>query len=82
MPLAPRPLEGEPQQSGRNTRQMLGVGDPVLLLTRPLLRLPFCEHQPIPPCASVDTELLLQGNDSCPYPASGARKWTQRNPSE
>lgn len=31
-----------------------------------LLRLPFREHQHIPPCASVDTELLLQGNDSHP----------------
>ncbi|CAO2611783.1 hypothetical protein LEMLEM_LOCUS15309 [Lemmus lemmus] len=76
-----RPLEGEPQRSGLNTRQMLGVGDPVLLLAGSLLRLPFCEYQRIPPCASVDTELLLQGNDSCPHPASSARKWTQRNPS-
>lgn len=64
------------------TRQISGVGRPVLLLTRHLLRLPFCEYQHIPPCASVDIELLLQGNDSCPHPASSATKWTQRSPSE
>lgn len=33
-----------------------------------LLCLPFCEYQHIPPCASVDTELLLQGNDSHLHP--------------
>lgn len=82
MPLGPQGpwKESHSSQALTNTRQMLGVGNPVLL-ARPLLRLPFCEHQHIPPCASDDTELLLQGDDSCPHPASSARKWTQRNPS-
>lgn len=75
---APRPLEGEPQRSGLTPGRyrVWAAAQPCSSLC-----LPFCEYQHIPPRASVDTELLLQGNDSRPHPASSARKWTQRSPS-